>query len=451
MQYNKQDTITAISTPIGEGAISIVRLSGKDALEIASKIFSKDVKKFKSHSSHFGKILDEEKNTIDTAILNIYLSPNSFTGEDIVEIQCHGGRLITQRILNITLKSGARAALPGEFSLRAFLNKKIDLIQAESIQELISAKNKYALKAAQDQLEGSLSIEIKKYQKELIEISAIIEATMDFPEEGLEFSSADELIERLTGILDQMKKLSDTFENGKAIKDGKTICIIGTPNVGKSSLMNAILKEDRAIVTEISGTTRDVLKEDLIINDMNYRLIDTAGIRDTDCVIEKEGIKRSKKEHEKADITILVLDASRSLNEDDKKLLKTIEKDKTIIALNKMDLSSHIDKINYQNTVEISAKEKKGLDNLYAMIEKLAFKANISNDEIIITKARHKTALDEAIKYLEKATDGLKKQSPYEFISLDLKETLKELSKIIGFDITEEILNSIFSKFCIGK
>jgi len=453
MHYNKNDTITAISTPIGEGAISIIRLSGKNAINIANKIFSKNVKTFKSHTAHFGKILDLKKNVIDTAILIVYLSPNSFTGEDVVEIQCHGGRLITQKVFETTLKAKARAAHPGEFTMRAFLNKKIDLIQAEAISELISAKNNYALECAKNHLEGLLSKEIKNIQKKLLEIAGIIEASLDFPEEDLDQIATDDLLNKLNTILKDLQKLSLSFEDGKIIKDGKSICIIGSPNVGKSYLMNTLLKKDRAIVTEIPGTTRDILEDDIKINQMNYRLFDTAGIRKTKCKIEKEGINRSKKVASSSDIVILVLDASRGLNSEDKYLLKKVKKNNTIIAWNKLDICRPKERINFcqNNVLEISAKTSKGFDSLYKAIEKLTFISKISNEQIVITKKRHKIALDEAIFYIKKTISSFLKKIPLEIIAIDIKSSLNALSKIIGFDITEEILTSIFSNFCIGK
>lgn len=450
-QNYKKDTISAISTPIGEGAISVIRLSGDACLEIINKIYSKDVKKFKTQTAHLGKIFDKNKNVIDTVILIVYLSPNSYTGENVIEIQCHGGRLITQKVYETTLLAGARPSRPGEFTLRAFLNNKIDLVQAEAVQELISAKNNYALAAAKNHLEGMLSTIINKIKKELTDIAAIIEAWLDFPEEGLEFATKEQLLERLAFALKEIKHLSDTFENGKIIKEGLKLCIIGTPNVGKSSLMNALLKKDRAIVTEISGTTRDVLQEDLKLNNMHYQLIDTAGIRSTHCVIEQEGIKRTKIEADKADIILLVLDASRDLNEDDKILLNRINDKKTIIIFNKIDMRKPKEKIKFSNQCQISAKENTGLDMLCKMIEDLSLKSKITNEEIIITQKRHKIALDEASNSLKRVIKNLKNDISCEFIAIDLKTALKALSKIIGSDITEDILSSIFANFCIGK
>ncbi|NGX52329.1 MAG: tRNA modification GTPase MnmE [Candidatus Anoxychlamydiales bacterium] len=448
---NQKETITAISTPIGEGAISIVRLSGKNSIAIINKIFSKDILKFKDKTAYIGKILDSKKNVVDEVILTLFKTPNSFTGEDIVEIACHGGILITQRVFEEVLNAGARPSGPGEFTMRAFLNKKIDLSQAEAIQDLISAKNKFALKAASNQLCGHLSKEIKKFQKLLIDIAAIMEVSLDFPEEGIDDAETKSLIDDMLSILKSMQELSDTFEDGKIIKAGVSICIAGSVNVGKSSLMNAILKKDRAIVTSISGTTRDVLKEDIKLNDMFYQLIDTAGIRKTTCTIEQEGIKRSRREQKNSDITLLVLDASKKLSEDDLTFIKILNRKKTIAIWNKIDISDPQEKIDFENVVKISAKNRIGLENLYKMIEKITFKSKISNDEIFITNKRHKYALDGAISYLKKALKDLGKGISFEFITIDIKSSLKELSKILGFDITEDILSSIFSNFCIGK
>ena len=448
---NQKETIAAISSPIGEGAISIVRLSGKDSIAIINKKFSKDTLKFKDRTAYRGKILDSKKNVIDDVILTIFKSPNSFTGEDIVEISCHGGILITQRVFEEVLNAGTKPSGPGEFTMRAFLNKKIDLTQAEAIQDLISAKNKFALRAASNQLCGHLSHEFKKFQKILIDIAAIMEVSLDFPEEGIDEIEIKSLIDSMENVLSSMQELSNTFDDGKLIKDGVSICIAGSVNVGKSSLMNAIVKKDRAIVTNISGTTRDVLKEDIKLNDMFYELIDTAGIRKTTCPIEQEGIKRSQKEQKSSDITLLVLDASKKLSEDDLTFIKSLNRKKTIAIWNKIDISDPKEKVDFENVVKISAKNRIGLENLYKMIEKLTFKSKIFKDEIFITNKRHKLALDEAISYLKKAVHDLKKDIFFEFITIDIRSSLKKLSKIIGFDITEDILSSIFSNFCIGK
>jgi tRNA modification GTPase len=447
----KEDTITAISTPIGQGAISIVRLSGKKACFILDRIFSKDVKKLKAKTTYLGNILNEKNELIDKVVVIINKAPNSYTAEDLVEIHCHGGRLITQKVLDNVLKNGARCANPGEFTMRAYLNRKLDLIQAMSVQDLISAKNELALKAAKDQLEGKLSLEIKAFQKDLIFCLAMIEANLDFPEEEIDPKSLKEAKNRLDNTLVKMQKLSNTFDNGKVIKDGLSLCIIGKVNVGKSSLMNALLKKNRAIITDIAGTTRDVLKEDIKINDMNYELIDTAGIRKTSCLIEKEGIKRSNLESKNADIILLVLDSSKDLTKEDNDLIENLDSKKSIIIWNKIDLKNPEQKLNYNNIVKISAKENKHLDSLYKAIEKISLNSKISKDQVILTHKRHKNALDQGIEFLKEAISNLKNNHPLEIIAIDLRSSLKELNKIIGFDITEDVISTIFSNFCIGK
>jgi tRNA modification GTPase len=448
---NIEDTISAISTPIATGAISVIRLSGKDSVKIANKFFSKDISNFKSHTIHLGKILDENKNTIDTVMLSIMKSPNSYTGEDVIEISCHGGIQITQNVFEITLKNGARAAEGGEFTLRAFLNNKLDLSQAEAVQELIFANSNAAIKFAKNNLEGLLSKEIKYFQEELSEIAAILEASLDFPEEDLEFDTFDNIKLRLNKTIKKMQKLISTYDDGKVIFEGKTITIVGSPNVGKSSLMNSLLKKNRAIVTNIKGTTRDILEDSIKIKNLNYKLIDTAGIRETDEIIEKEGIKRSKKAIDLADITILVLDASNDLLKDDLDLIKLLDPKKTIVAINKIDLKKPSFSLDFSHIVEISALNNLNIDLLKDKIEILSLKdLNTFNEEIIITNKRHKNALENSINYLLKVEKNILNNS-LEFVSLDLKDSLKELSSIIGRDVTEDILSSIFKNFCIGK
>ncbi len=449
---NQKDTIAAISTATGEAAIAIVRITGKDTIEITNKIFSGDISSYKSHTVHFGKILDNNGQPIDQVLLVLMKAPNTYTGEDIIEIQCHGSNIITKKILQEVIDAGARAAMPGEFTFRAFINKKIDLAQAEAVQELISSNNDLALGFAEKNLSGHLSDQILSYKKELTEIAAILEAWVDFPEEGLEFASFEEVINSLEKILQKMKKLSSTYHEGKMISTGINLSIIGSPNVGKSSLMNALLKRERAIVTPIAGTTRDVLKEDLKLKNLHFRLTDTAGIRTTKEVIEQEGIKRSKEVIKEADLNLLVLDATRKLNSDDLQLLKEIDKNKTIVVWNKIDINKPTESIDLPNIHHISAKEKIGIESLQELIEKVVLKKGLpSKEELIITNLRHKSSLDNTIDFCERIICGLKENISAEFINVDMKNCLNELNNIIGTDITEDILNSIFSKFCIGK
>ena len=478
----QHDTIAAIATPPGEGAISIIRISGKDAISVFDKIFSKKTSQMVSHSVHFGKILDpQDKNkVVDTVLAFIMKAPKSYTGENSVEINCHGGTLITKKVFQRILEAGARAALPGEFTLRAFLNNKIDLAQAEAIQTLISAQNELALKAAKEQLEGRLSQEIQTIQKELIETAAVLEAWVDFPEEGLEFQTMKELKQHLLTTLIRMQKLAASFERGKKLTDGIQLTIIGTPNVGKSSLMNALCQKEKSIVTDIPGTTRDLIEEKILLGSLHFHLTDTAGIRKTDQTVEQEGVRRSEKALKKADLTLLILDASRELNTDDQTLLKTVDKAKTIVIWNKIDLNPAPKKIGFphelllslkneislkKNSSEIKEKglkakeknskandlEEQGLEELIQTIEKLAWQKSESKEEIILTKERHKNALGKAIENCQKAVYGLEQKSSAEFVAADMRFALSALGQIIGHDLSEDILSEIFSKFCVGK
>lgn len=452
ISFVKGDTIAAIATPPGEGAIAIIRISGDNALAIAGTVFSGKASTFQSHRAYYGKIVDDVGNTVDQVLLLFMQGPKSYTGEDTVEIFCHGGSIIAKKVLQTVLKAGARAAMPGEFSLKAFRNGKIDLAQAEAVQELISAKNELAAKAAENQLEGALSHLIQSFQKKLTNIAAILEAWVDFPEEDLEFSPFEEVIADLEMILQEMQKLEDTFEEGKILTAGLSLCLAGSPNVGKSSLMNALLGKERAIVTDIAGTTRDLLEEDLMIAGLHFRLMDTAGIRDTEELVEKEGIKRSRNALKNADLVLLILDASRKLSAEDKNLLNDVPQEKTIVVWNKIDLGHSNEKITADHVAAVSAKERIGLDALKKMISEIVWKKGPpSKEEIFITKARHKEALIKAIQALKKVILGLKNKVSPEFASADMRDALGELGTIVGTHITEDILSAIFAKFCVGK
>ncbi len=446
-----QDTIAAIATPPGEGAIAVIRISGSDAFSIAQKIFTGPIHTYATHTAHYGKILDSKGKTIDAVLLLIMKCPKSYTGEDSVEISCHGGSLITQKVLQRVYEAGARPARPGEFSLRAYLNGKIDLAQAEAVQQLIHAKNELAMQAAENQLDGSLSKRIAFFQEKITAISAILEASIDFPEEGLEFATLDELCEELEDISRQMEDLHATFHHGKMLHSGISLCLLGAPNVGKSSLMNALLGKDRAIVTDIAGTTRDILEEDLRLGSLHFRLIDTAGIRMTSEVVEQEGIRRSEKMMQEADLILLLLDASRPLSENDEKLLASVPAAKTILVWNKIDLKTP-NPIAWPLCVEISAKEKIGIHALQRAVEKLIWdKGPPSKEEVTITQMRHYTALKNAIAHCQSTLSGLKNGVSPELTTSDLRACLNELGTIIGTNVTEDILSAIFSKFCLGK
>jgi len=381
-------------------------------------------------------------------------APKSYTGEDVIELHCHGGSLITRRVLERVLFAGARAATPGEFTFRAFLNGKIDLAQAEAVQSLISARSDLAMSAAKEQLQGSLSEEIRSLQKELVDLAATFEAWVDFPEEGLEFMSLEHICDLIKRTLSKMQKRVDTYDEGKKISEGLGICLAGQPNVGKSSLMNVLLSKDRAIVTEIPGTTRDLLEEEMKLGNLHVRLIDTAGIRTTNEVIEKEGIRRSRQAIENADIILFLLDASLPLEDIHLTILNEMPKNKTLLIWNKMDLveGSFHSSLDYPRQVFISAKEQSGIEELKKAIDGLIWeKGPPAKDEIVITHMRHYQALCRAIEAGNDVLGGLNAGNSPEFLSIDMRKMLFELGTIIGINITEDILSAIFSKFCVGK
>lgn len=451
-QTRVTDTIAACATAPGVGAISVIRISGNEALDIAEKIFSKPVKSCASHTAHYGHIRDKEGHTIDSVLLLVMKNPKSYTGEDSIEISCHGGNLITKRVLERIFEAGARPAMPGEFSSRAFLNGKIDLAQAEAVQELIASKSEIALQTAEKQLAGKLSRHIASFQQELTKIAAILEAWVDFPEEGLEFAAFDTLIEELRTIVMKMNNLASTFHEGKMLNHGIALCLLGAPNVGKSSLMNALLGKERAIVTDIAGTTRDLLEEDLQLAGLHFRLIDTAGIRVTDEKIEQEGIRRSKVAMQDADLILLLLDASRPLSPEDRDLLALAPLTKTVLVWNKIDQAMPSVQIGWPTQVFISAKERIGLEDLRSAIDKTIWqKGPPSREELTITSLRHRNALAASIESIEAVIHGLEQRVSAEFVASDMRQALNELGTILGTNVTEDILTSIFSQFCLGK
>ncbi len=451
--YFPGETIAAIATPPGEGGVAIIRISGDDALAVAARIFSGPVLTYRSHTAHFGQIHNTQGEHVDDVLVLVMLGKRSYTGENTVEIHCHGGSLITRRVLEVVLNAGARAALPGEFTFKAFMNGKMDLAQAEAVQELICAKNEKALDAAEGQLKGSLSTRVLAFQHSLTQIAAILEAWVDFPEEGLEFATMEELNENLEQVATSMEQLVKTFHDGKILHDGLSLCLVGCPNVGKSSLMNALLDKDRAIVSPIPGTTRDVLEDHLRLNGLHIKLSDTAGIRDAHESIEQEGIRRSRQAMQQADLILLVLDAHKGLEEEDLQLLEQVPQKKTIVVWNKMDLSHpSLPKLDVPYLVHLSAKEREGLDQLHAAIDAIIWSNGPpSKEEILITNIRHKEALVESIEAIRRVQEGLRLDVSPEFLTLDMRQSLGELGKIIGTNISEDILSAIFSKFCIGK
>lgn len=448
--YEKGRTIAQVATPPGEGGISIIRISGDEAFVVAQKVFSKDLMSLNSHCALFGKILDHDGSILDHAIVLKMKKPHSFTGEDTIEIQCHGGSLITQKILKRVFEAGALPALAGEFSFKAFMNGKMDLTQAEAIQEMIAAKSDKALKAAQEQLEGRLKEKVLFFQHELSHITAIFEAWVDYPEEGLEFASYDDILSSLSKLHHQIKSLCSSHREGQLIKEGVRLSLIGAPNAGKSSLLNALLGKDRAIVTEIAGTTRDTLDVDLSFDGLHFILTDTAGVRVTQERIEQEGIKRSLQAAQTADLILFVIDASAKSDTATIELLSSLDAQKTIIVLNKADLIS--ENPSNKQGVLISAKNHVGIEDLKKEIKERLFSSqNIANDQIILTKERHHKALIQAENYLKQVIEGLRSDLSPELLAMDMRACLFELGTIVGTNITEDILNAIFSKFCVGK
>ena len=451
--YIPHETVAAIATPPGEGGIAIIRISGDKALQIASEVFSGPVHTYKSHTAHFGAVVDYQKRSIDETLLLLMKGPHSFTGEDTVELHCHGGSIVTQQILNEVLRAGARLAQPGEFTLKAFMNGKIDLTKAEAIQDVISAQNDLALKAAEQHLQGALSKKIKSFQSKLLDVAAILEAWVDFPEEGLEFASLEEILNTLTDLSNKMRSLSSTFHEGKIVHEGLSLCLIGPPNAGKSSLMNALLGKDRAIVTAIAGTTRDLLEDNMRLGGLHFKLLDTAGIRETNEEIEQEGVRRSLKAMDAADVILLVLDSSRPLSEEAEQLLRSSPIEKTLIVWNKSDLKrASLPKTDFPHTAYLSALTGAGISELKTALQNMIWsKGPPEKHEVLLTNSRHKEALDASIDCLDLVIEGLNHQVSPEFLSFDIRKALFELGTILGLDISEQILTSIFSKFCVGK
>lgn len=451
--YQPGETIAAIATPPGEGGVAIIRIAGSEALAVADAVFSGKVYSYLTHTVHFGRVLDAAGNHIDDVLLIPFLGTRSFTGEDTVEIHCHGGSLVARRVLDTVLQAGARAARPGEFSFKAFINGKIDLAQAEAIQELICAKNERAVDAAGSQLQGALSEKIAHFQKELTHIGAILEAWVDFPEEGLEFASMEEVCAQLLAVSQYMEKLLSTFHNGRIVHEGIALCLIGTPNVGKSSLMNALLGKERAIVSHIPGTTRDVVEDHLRLNGLNFKLIDTAGIRQAADVIEQEGIRRTKEAMTAADLILLILDVTRPLDEEERQLLRVLPRNKAVVVWNKVDLPHEtVEWLDFPHVVFLSARQKQGLEELQNKIDEVVWQQGPpAREEVLITSVRHKEALQQAHIALGRVIQGLGDGVSPEFLSSDMRQALTELGKIIGQDVTEELLSAVFSQFCIGK
>ena len=453
-------TIAAISTAPAIGGIGIVRLSGKDSFKILEKIFvpknNKKIEDIKGNTIKYGHIVCDGK-IIDEVLVSFFKAPKSYTTEDMCEINSHGGVLIVKKILEVCLKNGALLAEPGEFTKRAFLNGRIDLAQAESVIDIINAKSKREVEASVKQLEGFLSRDISLIRKKIIDLMVDIEASIDYPEYDTPEVTFSKSIDVLENVKKDLIKLSNSFESGKIIKEGISMAIIGRPNAGKSSLLNEFLKEDRAIVTDIEGTTRDTIEEQMIIEGIPFKIIDTAGIRNSQDKIEQIGIEKSKKAAKTSDIILAVFDVSKPLNSEDLSILDFIEDKKVIIVLNKIDLQINKDtesKLKNLNKdfVMISAKENNGIEKIY---QKLIDMFNLKEIEIdngnIITNIRHKELIDLAEKNTEDAINALKNNLPVDIVAINIKEILENLGKITGEAVSEDIIKEIFAKFCLGK
>jgi tRNA modification GTPase len=455
------DTIAAISTALGEGGISIIRVSGYDSLNIVNDIFisknSSNILDMKPYTLKYGNIIDKNSNeNIDEVLISFMKGPKSFTAENIVEINCHGGIYSTKRILEEVIKAGARLAEPGEFTKRAFLNGRIDLSQAEAVMDIISSKTELSMKAAVKQSEGSLSRKIGNLRNRLLEIIAHIEATVDYPEDDLEEVTSEATINNINSLLIEIDNLINSSDEGKILRNGLSTVIVGKPNVGKSSLLNALLEENRAIVTNVAGTTRDIIEEYMNISGIPIRLVDTAGIRETDDVVEKIGVEKSKNMIDSADLVILMFDYSSSLDDEDFEIINYIKNKKYVVLLNKIDLPKNIDisKLNSLNSefiFEVSAKQLIGLENIKNAIKQLFFNSQIRNDGVVVTNIRHKEALIRARENLICALDALKNTMAIDLASIDIRNSWYALGEINGDTIAEDLIEKIFKDFCLGK
>ncbi len=459
------ETIAAISTAIGNGGIGIIRMSGKESFKILEKIFKNskgeklDLNKIKGYTIQYGTIVDSKTNEkIDEVLVSFFKNPKSYTREDMCEINSHGGMIIEKQILEQCLKNGAILAEPGEFTKRAFLNGRIDLSQAESIMDLINSKTEKESKASINQLQGDLSNKINEIRHDLLDIMADIEASIDYPEYDIEEVTNSKALGILDNTKNKLESLKDTFRSGKILKEGIKTAIIGRPNAGKSSLLNKILKEERAIVSEIEGTTRDTIEEFITIKGIPLKIIDTAGIRKTSDKIEEIGVKKALDIAKDAELVLVILDNSKDLTEEDREILKLAESKNSIILLNKVDLkennlenSEELKKLN-KRIIKISAKNGNGIEELYNEIENLFQIKNLETDgEIIITNIRHKNQIEYAINNINEAINAVKNNLPIDIISISIKQTLEDLGKITGENVSEDIINEIFSKFCLGK
>ncbi len=455
------DTIAAVATAMTASGIGIIRISGPDSRAITGKIYrskggKKRIEEVPTHTINYGFIWDGEE-MIDEVLVMVMDGPRSYTGEDTVEIDCHGGVLAMKRVLETVVKYGARPAEPGEFTKRAFLNGRIDLSQAEAVIDVINAKNEYALKSSVSQLRGAVQKVIREIREQIIYQIAYIESALDDPEHISIDGYGERLQEETGAIKEKINRLLDTVKEGKLMKEGIKTVIVGKPNAGKSSLLNILVGEERAIVTDIAGTTRDILEETIVLHGISLRMIDTAGIRNTEDVVEKIGVGKAIEYAKDADLVLYVVDASIPLDENDREIIKLLEDKKAVIILNKTDLKQVVEERDLREladhpVVSISAKEEEGIDRLEQQIKEMFFEGNLTfNDEIYITNVRHKAALEEAKRSILLVEDSIEMGMPEDFYSIDLMNAYEALGSIIGEAVGEDLFNEIFSKFCTGK
>lgn len=466
-----QDTIAAIATALSDAGLGIIRVSGDDAIRIVNQIFytpgdRQILSTVESHTIHYGFIKDPlEKKIIDEVMVSVMKGPKSYTREDTVEISCHGGVLVTKKVLEAVLNCGARLSEPGEFTKRAFLNGRIDLSKAEAVMDLIHSQNEFAMRSSVSQLQGALFQRIKKLREEILYEIAFIESALDDPEHISLDGYTDKLLEKINRLKDQVQKLLDTADHGRLMKEGISTVIVGKPNAGKSSLLNLMVGEERSIVTDVAGTTRDVIRESIHLHGISLNIIDTAGIRNTEDVVEKIGVQRAKEYASNADLILYVVDSTIPLDETDEEILSIIQDKNVIILLNKSDLSTVVEESAMENLMEkvipdrknvqivkTSTKDNTGIDIFEKTIKDMFFEGKISTDsEVVITNIRHKQALIETKKSLSMVEDSLNMGMPEDFYSIDLMSAYASLGSIIGEEVDDDLVNEIFSKFCMGK
>ncbi|HTP03767.1 MAG TPA: tRNA uridine-5-carboxymethylaminomethyl(34) synthesis GTPase MnmE [Nitrospirota bacterium] len=455
----EQDTICAVSTPPGEGGIGIIRMSGKDAISIGAKVFkprhdNNDFTRAATHTLHYGHVIDPGTGeTVDEVLISVMRGPATYTREDVVEINCHGGMMPLWRTLGLLINAGARQADPGEFTKRAFLHGRIDLAQAEAVMDIIRAKTDLSHRAANELLMGGLSTDVSNLRDRLISLLASVEAGIDFPEEDIETDSGTSLADEVTGICTMIEGLLSSFAFGRILRDGFATAIVGRPNVGKSSLLNALLKQNRAIVTEVPGTTRDVLEEYLNVSGIPIRILDTAGIRHTHDTVEQEGVRRSLAAIESADIVLVVLDGSETLKYEDRRVLKEVEGKSAIAVINKSDLPRKLEVLDRPRIqVSLSCRTGNGLDSLKSAVSDMVKQGTVrAREHAWAVNQRHKDSLEQTKISLEKSLESINAGLSPEFIAVDLRDALDSLGLIIGATYTEDILERIFNDFCIGK